>query len=165
MLDENILEELEILYSNIEDIEYVVVGGIATILYGVARVTQDSDIVVSVKDINKFIDRMILLKYTDIYDAKTKDYICKIDEIDYDFVSTYEGTLRFKSKNKILWIDLMLPETNLFFKMLYMYSIKVKVGNTYIRIANIDDLIRLKRQSDRARDKEDALELIKLKQI
>jgi hypothetical protein len=142
---------------------YVVVGGLATVLHGFARLTADVDIVVDLEpsEATKVLSALLAIGFRprapvgayDFADATVRKRW--IDEKGMRVFSLWDP------KNPLREVDLFV-EHPLPFKELWDRSELVELGASRVRIASIPDLIFLKRLASRAQDLQDieALEAI-----
>jgi hypothetical protein len=148
---------------NRDHVRYVVVGGVAVVLHGYARLTGDLDLIVDLSEpeARKAMDALVGLGFrprapvdpSAFADAETRERW-----------RTEQGMQVFSMWNP----DDPLEEVHLFvenpidFEQLWERSIVVDVGGASARIASIPDLIALKRMAGRPEDQLDieALEAI-----
>ena len=146
-------------------IKYVVVGGIAVNLQGAMRSTADLDIVVELTAGN--IDK--LFKACDELGYKLKQPIkpCDIYEDTRRTALIKDKALKAitfckpKSFEEIdVLVDLMIP-----FKRMHKNADICKIGSLKVRLASIDDLIKMKSAVLRPLDKMDIQTLKEIKKI
>lgn len=148
MLYENIFKAL-----HLNQVEYVVIGGIAVNLHGFARATGDLDIVLSLtdKEISKFIRvakeiglvPRLPVKMEEFADAKKRKTWIK--EKNMKVFSVYNPD------NPMEHIDVMVDHV-MDFKILYENRVIMKSHDLEIPVASIPNLIQLKRHAGRERD-------------
>ncbi|HYM87696.1 MAG TPA: nucleotidyltransferase [Nitrospiraceae bacterium] len=138
---------------NTARVRYVVVGGLATVLHGYARLTADIDLAVDLapQEATKIIQALV-----------AKGFRPQVPVLPEEFANSIvrEGWLREKHMrafslvdptNPMRVVDLLLkPEVP--FEELLARSQEVMLNGTKVRIASIDDLIALKRQAGRPQD-------------
>lgn len=157
-LFEPILEAL-----NRAEVRYVVVGGVAVVLHGYARVTADIDLMIDLApaEARKAIEALLALG------MRTR---LPIDPMDFADASkralwSREKSMRVFSledpSNPMRQVDLFV-ENPIEFGGVWSRAEEMVLGSTRARVASIPDLIRLKRMSGRPQDETDidALEVI-----
>jgi hypothetical protein len=154
-------EILEALYKN--KVKYLVVGGLAVNLYGVPRVTQDIDLIISTRKPN-------ILKINAI--LKNLGYIPRLpvdpmDLTDSQKVKDWIETRNLKAfsfyhkKDNFKVIDLLLVHPLQFEESFKNKTVK-KVKEIEIYLASLTDLIRTKEFSGRMQDASDIKMLRKI---
>jgi len=156
-------EILSSLYNN--KIKYLIVGGLAVNLHGIPRVTQDLDIIMSLKKNNilKFIDMLEELGYVPRLPIDPHDLLNP--KIVRDWIDN-RNLKAFTFYNKIdnyKEIDLVLAHP-LNFDQAFEKRIKKKVEDIEIYLISLDDLIIMKKKAGRKQDLSDVKLLEKLKQ-
>jgi len=152
-------EVLEALYKG--RVRYLIVGGLAVNLYGVPRVTQDIDLIISTSKTN-------ILKVLSI--LKNLGYVPRLpvspeDLADSDKVKDWIENRNLKAfsfchkKDDYKEIDIVLVHPLDFEESFKNKTVK-KVENVEIYLASIDDLIKTKELSGRAQDISD-IEMLK----
>ena len=152
-------EVLEALYK--DRVRYLIVGGLAVNLYGVPRVTQDIDLIISTSKSN-------ILKVISI--LKNLGYVPRLpvnpeDMADSDKVKDWIENRNLKAfsfchkKDSYKEIDIVLIHPLDFEESFKNKTVK-KVENVEIYLASIDDLIKTKEVSGRTQDFSD-IEMLK----
>lgn len=147
-------------------IRYLIVGGVAVNLYGYSRFTGDIDIVLSLdkKNLEKLSKLMHELGYTerqpisvkDLGDPKKlKDFVKKKGMKAFTFVSGNKPQLD---------IDIIVEES-LNFEKFYTKKTIIGVWGLALPVLDIDDLIEMKKDTARDKDKIDIEALLKLKEL
>ena len=152
-------EILEAFYKH--GIKYLLVGGLAVILYGIPRTTQDIDVVISmneenVKKMNKILKNLGYRPRLPVNpDDLAKPEVVKkwVNNKNLKAFSFYHK----KESYKIF--DIVIVNAPNFEEAFKNRNIK-KVKDIEIYLASIDDLILMKESSDRLQDLSDA-ELLK----
>jgi hypothetical protein len=144
---------------------YVVVGGLATVLHGHARLTADIDVIV---DLAPDAARAAMLALT----ALGLRPRAPVDAAAFADPETRRAWVAEKGMRVFSLWDPSNPmrEVDVFvehpieFEALWSRSVDVPLATTHVRIASIDDLVQLKRLADRPLDRDDiaALQAIAL---
>ena len=141
---------------NASGARYVVVGGVATVLHGYARLTADIDLIVDLetsaaKKAMQTLARLGLRPRA------------PVDPADFANARIRESWLHdkgmqvfslFHPDNPVLSVDVFTHHP-IEFERLYDRSESCDVGDVSVRVASIPDLIFLKRLADRPRDRDD----------
>ncbi|MEP9410579.1 MAG: hypothetical protein HRF42_04120 [Candidatus Brocadia sp.] len=144
-----------------EKVKYLVVGGLAVNLHGVPRITYDIDIIIptdrdNVLKLNRTLRALgyvprLPVNPDDMADEKTlKDWIENRNMRAFSFYHKKEHT-------KV--VDIVL-EHPLDFTEAFRRSAMKKVGDIEIYVASIDDMIAMKKVSNRPKDLSD-MEMLK----
>lgn len=141
---------------NEAEVRYVVVGGLATVLHGHARLTADVDLVVDLEpdEVRKALQVLAALGFqprlpvaaTDFADPDTRRRW--IDEKGMRVFSLVDPD------NPMRAVDLF-AEHVLDFEELWTRSKTIPLSSTEVRVASIPDLIELKRRAGRPKDLDD----------
>lgn len=134
-------------------VRFVVVGGLAVVIQGYARLTADIDLVVALDDANirravevltaRGLRPLFPVNATDFADPeKRRDWI---EHRDLDVFSMRD------ERNPLLTVDLFAREP-IPFDELWSRADVVPLGGRPIRVASIEDLIRMKRAAARPHD-------------
>lgn len=151
---------------NQAQVRYVVVGGLATVLHGYARLTADVDLMVDldVDELRKGIDAltdfgMIPRLPVDPYEFADPDIRRHwIEDKNMRVFSLW------KPDEPLLSVDL-LTEHPIDFENIWSQSDVVELGPVSVRIASIPDLIALKRLASRPQDLIDIEKLLEIQSI
>ena len=141
-------------------VRYVVVGGLAVVLHGHARLTVDVDLVVDLdeKQALKAIDALVGMGLHPRVPVNPRDFADR---------SIREGWIRdrgmqvfsmFDPSNPMLVVDLFV-EHPVPFGELWLRSEEFALRDTTVRVASIPDLIHLKRAAGRPQDQADIEQL------
>jgi hypothetical protein len=149
---------------NEADIRYVVVGGVAVVLQGYVRFTQDLDLII---DLEESEARKALTALTRL-GLRPR---VPVDAMDFADPAIRERWIREKNMTVFTLLDPDDPmrQVDIFvqhpinFEALWNRADVVPLGMTSVRVATIQDMIELKRQAGRPQDLEDiqALEAIR----
>lgn len=145
-------------------IKYLIVGGLAVNLYGIPRVTQDIDIIISMDKENIYkINRALKeLGYVPRLPVNPDDLADK--NILNEWIKTKNlKAFSFYHKTDVYKVVDILIVHPLDFKEAYRRKTIKKVGNIEIFLVSIDDLILLKQNIGRAQDLSDVQLLKKVK--
>ena len=147
-------------------VKYVATGGVAVVLYGYMRMTQDLDLYVFLEDKNlsKLFDVLVSMGY------KPKVSVTKEQFIDHKQREKWK-----KEKNMIVFsfekkdppfdlIDIFVDEP-IAFKNVYENRKLIRVDKTQIPLMGIDHLIKLKKLAGRAVDLEDIAQLNEIRRM
>lgn len=148
---------------NDADVRYVVVGGLAVVLHGHARVTVDLDLVLDLEpaEVLKAIQVLLDLELTPTVPVNP-----------FDFADPQRRSTWISEKNMLVFqmrdqsddfrkVDLFVKEP-IPFSELWERSVLKALATTEVRVCSIGDLIHLKREAGRHIDLSDieALEVI-----
>jgi len=157
-------EVFEPLFKN--NVKYLLVGGLAVGLYGIPRITQDMDIIISMEKENILKLNRILkeLRYIPRLPVNPDDLGNKtilnewITEKNLKVFNFYNKDKEYKR------IDILI-EHPLDFEKSYQNKITRKVKDIKIYLVSIDDLIKMKQLVGRNQDISDIALLNKVKKI
>ncbi len=141
-------------------VRYVVVGGLATVLHGYARLTADVDMVV---DLQPERARTFILALQRLgFEPRAPVHAVDFADSSVRRTWTAEKGMRVFSmvdrKNPMRVVD-MFVEHPIEFEGLWSRAETVELETTAVRIAAIPDLIELKRQAGRPQDLDDIEQL------
>ncbi len=148
-------------------VEYVVVGGLATVLHGYSRFTADIDLVISLENKEAENTMNCLTNYglvprlpvnvTDFFDPKLrKVWIEEKNMLVFPL---------FHPDNPMLTVDIFVEEPIPFFELSNRSEL-VEIDGVEIKICGINDLISMKENAGRDKDIDDIVhlrEIMKLK--
>jgi hypothetical protein len=149
---------------NVASVRYVVVGGLATVLHGFARLTADIDLVIDLEpaETRKAIDALVRMGFRPR---------APVDPLEFADPAVRASWIRDKGMRVFsLWdpgqpmreVDLFV-ENPIPFEELWGRAEIVTLESTVVRIASIEDLVAMKRMAGRPQDVTDieALEAIR----
>jgi len=144
---------------------YVVVGGLATVLHGYARLTVDVDLVVDLAPdrARTTIDTLLALGFQSRVPVDAVDFadpVVRRRWIDEKGMQVFSLVDR---DNPMRVIDLFVEEP-MDFEGLWARAELMPLSSTTVRVASLDDLIALKRQAGRPRDLDDIAQLERIRQ-
>ena len=139
---------------------YVVVGGLATVLHGYARLTADVDLVVdlSPEPARKTIDALLGLGFVPRAPVDAAGFADPVvrqrwaDENGMQVFSLVDGA------NPMRVVDLFV-RSPIDFEALWSRAETMALDATTVRVAALDDLIALKREAGRRQDLDDIEQL------
>ena len=147
-------------------VKYMIVGGVAVNLYGFSRFTGDIDIILALDNENlgkleKLMHQMgykerLPVSVKDLGDArKLKDFIVEKGMKAFTFISEEKPQLD---------IDIITKES-MDFAQFEMRKTLIEVWGIELPVIDINDLIGMKRNAGRSKDKIDIEALLKLKEL
>lgn len=139
---------------------YVVVGGVATLLHGYARLTADVDLAVDLapQEALKMIRALIGKGFRPQAPVSGEMFADPAVREEWLQEKHMRAFSLVDPKNPMRVVDLLLkPEVP--FEELLARSQEALVGETSVRVASLDDLITLKRHAGRPQDWTDIKEL------
>lgn len=142
-----IIDILKTLEEN--KIKYVVVGGIAVVIYGYERFTKDIDLIIdfSKQNIKKFIQIM-----------KDLGFVPRVPENPEDLISekTRKKWIKEKGAKVFTFIHPKIPFISVDILLNYNYKNvkkkKKKLGDITIRVIALDELLEMKKKTGRLQD-------------
>jgi predicted nucleotidyltransferase len=139
---------------------YVVVGGLATVLHGYARLTADVDLAVDLapEEATKVIQALVTMGFRSQVPVSPEEFADQAVREKWFREKHMRAFSLVDPANPMRVVDLLLkPEVP--FGDLLARSQEVMLHTTKIRIASINDLIALKRQAGRPQDLADIEQL------
>ena len=134
-------------------IKYVVVGGVAVVLYGYERFTKDLDLIVFMeeKNLGRFYDVLMKLGYLAKVPVQKEQFM---DAKQREQWKKEKGMLVFSfvERNPPFQIIDMFVDEPIAFADVYLHRRKIKIEGTTVPLIGIDHLIKLKRKAARAQD-------------
>jgi hypothetical protein len=141
-------------------VSYVIVGGLATVLHGHARMTTDVDFVIRLDrdNVTKALETIEMLGYRPRL---------PIDPAQFADEQTRQSWIRDKGLMVLSFYDPqdvtqnidLFAEYPMDYDQLFGRSIIKSLSNTPTRICSLDDLLAMKRAADRPIDRADVKEL------
>lgn len=145
---------------NATGVRYVVVGGLATLLHGYGRLTADVDLAVDLapEEVSKVIRALVENGFRPQVPVSPDAFADPAVRDTWFHEKHMRAFSLVDSANPMRVVDLLLrPEVP--FEDLWAHSRETRVRETRVRIASLDDLIALKRQSGRPKDLADIEQL------
>ena len=134
-------------------VRFVVVGGLAVVIQGFARLTADVDLVID-------LDRENILRTVDTLTARGLRPLLPVSPHDFADAAKRQDWIETRNlqvfsmrdeRNPLLTVDLF-AEVPIPFEDLFSRADVVTLGGRPIRIASIEDLIRMKQTAGRPQD-------------
>lgn len=149
---------------NKQGVEYVIVGGLAVILHGHARLTTDLDAVIHLTETNTGKAMSVLQSLG----FKPRAPVPALDFVDPENRARWirEKNMRvfsfYTDQDPLFDVDIFVNHPRNF-DDLYAQSVVKELGDVAVRVVGLDHLIQLKEESGRPKDLEDArvLKIIK----
>jgi hypothetical protein len=145
-------------------VKYLVAGGIAVNLYGIERATADIDLVLMLngKNILKFANVAKKLGFKAKVPVKIEDFADPVKRREWREKKGMMVFSLYDVKNPFFLIDIFV-DVPFDFEAVYKKREKVKFENTSIPLVPLEELIKMKKKSDRPQDKADIYYLNKVK--
>jgi predicted nucleotidyltransferase len=135
------------------DVRFVVVGGLAVVIQGYARLTADVDLVLDLASDNvlRAIDTLVARGLRPLLPVNPHDFAD--EQTRREWVETRNLTVfsMRDERNPLLTVDLFAREP-MPFEELWTRADRVILGGERIHVASIADLIRMKRDAARPQD-------------
>ncbi len=152
---------------NDANVQYIIVGGLATILHGYPRFTSDVDLVINLEktEAEKAIRALISFGLKTLLPV---DPILFSDKTTRESWITDKGMLVFSlyhPENPLLVVDLFVREP-IPYHQLAQRAVAMDLGGEVVNVCNLNDLIEMKKNAARPKDIEDIKylnELLKMK--
>jgi predicted nucleotidyltransferase len=141
-------------------VRYVVVGGLATVLHGYARLTADVDLAVDLasEEARRVIQTLAAVGFRPQAPVDPKAFADPITREQWIREKHMRAFSLIDPSNPMRVVDLLLEHV-VPFEDLWAHSQEVSIRGTEIRIASIEHLITLKRQAGRPQDLTDVEQL------
>jgi hypothetical protein len=137
-------------------VRYIVVGGLAVVLHGHARLTVDVDLLVDLgeEQARKAIDTLVNLGLRPRVPVNPRDFAERSVRESWIRDRGMQVFSMFDPANPMRVVDLFVSHP-MPFEELWSRSVTFDLRDTTVRVASIPDLIHLKRLAGRALDRED----------
>lgn len=145
---------------NAAGVRYVVVGGLATVLHGYARMTADIDLAIDLapEEVSKVIRALVAKGFRPQVPVSAEAFADPVVREVWLREKHMRAFSLVDPSNPMRVVDLLLkPEVP--FDELLARSVEAYVNKTKVRIASVDDLIALKRHAGRPHDLADIEQL------
>ena len=149
-----------------EEVQYLVVGGIAINLHGVERATMDVDLVLAMDDANlrRFVAAAQTLQLRPNLPVDL-EALCNAAQLDEWVREKHMIAFCLRPPSKTApSIDIIVRPT-VSFDLMYRNRIEKYIGGIQCKVASLDDLIALKTDTGRKQDASDIVALKKVKDI
>ena len=145
---------------NASGTRYVVVGGVATVLHGYARLTADVDLIFDLERnaAARAVRALTVLGLRPRVPVDAEDFADERIRESWVREKGMQVFSLFDPDNPLISVD-VFAEHPIDFESLFERSETCDLGTVRIRIASIPDLIHLKRLAGRPRDREDIVQL------
>lgn len=145
---------------NVAGVRYVVVGGLATVLHGYARLTADVDLVVDLapEEAGRVIQTLVAMGFRPQVPVDPKTFADRTTRELWIKEKHMQAFSLFDPANPMRVVDLLLEHV-VAFEDLWAHSQEASLHSTKIRIASIEHLITLKRRAGRPQDLADIEQL------
>lgn len=149
---------------NDRDVHYIVVGGIAVNLYGIPRMTYDIDILLEMSEhnIKQFIGLIKEWGFKPRVPVSVDDFANEDKRKDWIHNKNMKAFTFINPEWAISEIDVII-DSPVDYVHAYNNAVVIKVGDITIPVVSIDDLIDMKRKSDRKHDQIDVEYLERVK--
>jgi len=155
------------LFKSLNDanVQYIVVGGIATILHGYVRATADIDLVVDLQteEATKVITVLTEAGYVPKVPVQAIEFADASKREQWINDKGMQVFSMYQPDNPLLTIDLFVKQPIPYSK-LYKHSVTMEVEGINIKVCSIDDLIKMKKIAGRPKDLVDIEKLTKIKE-
>jgi len=148
---------------NKKRIDYVVVGGVALVMHGVVRFTADLDLMLHLeeKNLRRFVDLMGEMGYKPRIPVRAEGLV----DVDQREQWVEEKNMLvfsfYHPREAVSLVDVFIQEL-LPFEEIKAHAVEMKLGNLSVPVISIEDMIIMKKQSDRPQDAEDIKALKRL---
>ena len=145
---------------NAAGIQYVVVGGVATVLHGHARLTADIDLILDLEEeaVRRTVRALTAYGLRPRVPANAEEFADARIGRGWIQDKGMQVFSFFKPDNPLLSVDVFVDHP-IEFEGLYERSVICSIDSCPVRIASIPDLIQLKRLANRPQDREDIARL------
>lgn len=148
-----------------QKVKYLIVGGIAMNLLGSMRATSDLDILVEMS--NENLENIVRILKKLGYKVKQPVDPMKIadESIRKDWIKNkHMKAFNFYKDEEFKEVDIII-ESPVSYDDAKNNIVKIKVGKQIIQVISIDNLIKMKKKTNRAVDKMDINELKRIKRL
>ena len=145
-------EEL-LAYLDESGVRFVVVGGLAVVIQGYARLTADIDLVIDLEPANvrRAVDALTARGLRPLLPVDASDFANDARRREWIEMRNLEVFSMRDERNPLLTVDLFAREP-MPFEELWSRADRVTLAGRTIHVACIDDLIRMKHAAGRAQD-------------
>lgn len=145
---------------NARGVRYLVVGGVAVVLHGYARLTVDLDLVVDLttEQALKAVMALADLGFRPRLPVEPEAFADPRQRRDWVQSRNLRVFSMFDPADPLREVDVFVEEP-MPFEELWARSVEMPLGTTTVRVVSLDDLVEMKRRAGRARDLEDVAAL------
>ena len=145
------------------NVRFVVVGGLAVVIQGYARLTADVDLVIDLDaaNVRRTIEALVARGLRPLLPVNAFDFADEAIRQEWVASKNLEVFSMRDERNPLLVVDLFAREP-IPFDHLWSHADAVPLGGRTIRVASIEDLIRMKRLAGRPQD---AIDIQRLEEI
>ncbi len=151
-----------------QNIQYVVVGGLAVIFHGFARMSMDLDLAVSLESQNlrQFVDLAEHLGYRPKLPVSFRDLLDKNKRKEWAEQKHMLVFSLYHQERPQELVDVFIHDL-IPFHELFKRHVRIPLGEDIVRVASIEDLKTMKRMAGRPQDLQDiaALENLEKKKL
>lgn len=146
------------------DVPFVVVGGVAVVLHGHARMTVDLDLIIDLtaEPAAAAIDVLVGLGLVPRLPVEAQAFADPVQRRQWVEQRNLQVFSMYDPANPLREVDLFATEP-IPFRELHADAAEITVGQVPVRVASIPHLLQLKRQAGRPQDLEDIAALTELK--
>lgn len=146
-------------------VRYVIVGGLAVILHGFARLSMDIDLAISLdsENVNRFLGVAQRLGYRPKLPVVMNDFADPEKRIYWKTQKNMRVFSLFHRKRVQELVDVFVEEV-VPFDDLYAHCVAMPVGDLLVKVASIPDLKKMKRMAGRPQDLQDIAALEDIEQ-
>lgn len=150
---------------NDADVQYIVVGGIATILHGYVRATADIDLVVDlhIEEATKVISVLTEAGYIPKVPVQAIEFADERKRTQWINEKGMQVFSMYRPDNPLLTIDLFVKQP-ISYEELKTRAVTMELEGIKVRVCSIDDLITMKKIAGRDKDLADIEQLTKIKE-
>lgn len=138
---------------NDANVRYVVVGGLATVLHGYARLTMDVDLVVDLapKEASRAMQALEFLGFKPRAPVPAQQFADPVKRKEWIEQKGMTVFSLYNPSNPMLTVDVFVNNP-ISFAELYSRAERMAIDGVPVYICSIDDLITLKKKAGRAQD-------------
>lgn len=146
-----------------QQLRFVVVGGVAVILHGHSRLTNDVDLVIDLERQHalRFIRSLTARGMQPLLPVKAEEFADPVTRASWIADRNLEVFSLHDPSNPLMVVDLF-ANPPIAFEELWDRGVRMRVGGAEIRIAAIPDLVRMKELAGRPKDHEDVRHLLRI---
>jgi hypothetical protein len=145
------------------DLRFVVVGGVAVNLHGYSRFTNDIDLVIDLETDHamRFVRTLTDRGLQPLLPVKAEEFADPAIRDSWVVERNLEVFSMHDPANPMLVVDLFASPP-IEFDALWARAVRARIANAEIRIAAIEDLVRMKELAGRPKDQDDIRHLLRI---